>query len=129
VQVAEKEAGATKKRIQERAAYWYKQALPQLAGLEKDRVEKRVYGGGSIAGGGTPAASAIAGTAIGQGLEWLIRQQNSDGHWTFAPGQTQAASPTVPVAQPASPLFRCCAPEMPINKANAGMRSKGDWRS
>lgn len=26
----------------ERATYWYKQALPGLAGLEKDRVEKRV---------------------------------------------------------------------------------------
>ena len=34
--------GTTKKRLLERAAYWYGKALPGLTGLVKDRVEKRL---------------------------------------------------------------------------------------
>ena len=40
--LAQKETGATQKSLQCRAQYWYGQALPQLTGLMKDKVEKRV---------------------------------------------------------------------------------------
>ena len=40
--VAEKETVAAKKNLQARAGYWYKKALPELSGLVKDKVEKRL---------------------------------------------------------------------------------------
>ena len=40
--LAEKEEGAAQKNLQDRAGYWYKKALPGLAGLAKDKVEKRI---------------------------------------------------------------------------------------
>jgi len=40
--LAEKEKGITKTRLQERAAFWYQKALPGLSGLAKDKVEKRL---------------------------------------------------------------------------------------
>ena len=40
--LAEKEAGAAQKNLQVRACHWYKKALPELSGLAKDKVEKRV---------------------------------------------------------------------------------------
>ena len=39
---AQKNDETTKEMIQGRAAYWYRQALPRLTGLLKDRVEKRL---------------------------------------------------------------------------------------
>jgi hypothetical protein len=41
-ELAEKEDGLAKRRLQERAAYWYRKALPELTGLVKDRVKKRI---------------------------------------------------------------------------------------
>jgi len=41
--LAEKEKdAATKKRMQQRAGFWYKKALPKLTGLGKKKVEKRL---------------------------------------------------------------------------------------
>ena len=40
--VAEKEAGSVKSRLQQRATYWYQQALPDLSGLAKAKLEKRL---------------------------------------------------------------------------------------
>ena len=40
--LAEKQTGAAKKQMQGRAGQWYRQALPGLSGLMKDKVEKRV---------------------------------------------------------------------------------------
>ena len=40
--LAEKQDARAKKQIQARAGYWYRQALPQLQGLTKDKVEKRL---------------------------------------------------------------------------------------
>ena len=34
--------GIATRRIQQRAAYWYRRALPGLSGLTKDKVEKRL---------------------------------------------------------------------------------------
>ena len=42
-EVSEEEEGATRKQIQARAAYWYKQALPGMSGLKKDMVENRLW--------------------------------------------------------------------------------------
>ncbi len=39
---AEEEAGTSTERGQGRAAYWYERAAPQLSGLEKARIEKRI---------------------------------------------------------------------------------------
>ena len=39
---AEKEKGTTKQNLEGRARYWYEKALPELTGLMKDKVEKRV---------------------------------------------------------------------------------------
>ena len=41
-EVAEKESDATKRHPQRRATYWYRRALPWLAGLMKDRVQTRL---------------------------------------------------------------------------------------
>jgi len=46
--LAEKQEGMAKKQIQGRAAHWYKQALPGLSGLVKDKVEKRLTSVGPI---------------------------------------------------------------------------------
>lgn len=40
--VAESAKGVDKERYQQRAAYWYRQVLPQLTGLEKVKLEKRL---------------------------------------------------------------------------------------
>ncbi len=40
--LAEKQEGAAKKQMQARAGHWYRQALPGLSGLMKDRVMKRI---------------------------------------------------------------------------------------
>ena len=40
--LAEAQTGNSKKPVQARAAYWYRQALPKLSGLGKDKVEKRL---------------------------------------------------------------------------------------
>ena len=89
-----------------RAIYWYEQALPGLAGLEKDRVEKRIgeAGVGNVADDNTPAANALR-----KGLEWLISQQQSDGHWTFTTGPNPgnlANSPCCATAMALIPLLR-----------------------
>jgi formylglycine-generating enzyme required for sulfatase activity len=42
--LAEKMAGAQKSRMQERAAEFYRKALPELKGLDKVKVERRVEG-------------------------------------------------------------------------------------
>ncbi|MEI8375788.1 MAG: LamG domain-containing protein [Planctomycetota bacterium] len=42
---AEKQEGMAKKQIQARAGHWYQEALPGLAGLTKDKVEKRMTQG------------------------------------------------------------------------------------
>ena len=39
--LAEKQSGTAKRQLQARAVYWYRQALPGLTGLAKDKVEKR----------------------------------------------------------------------------------------
>ncbi|MGD0900814.1 MAG: hypothetical protein ABR915_23530 [Thermoguttaceae bacterium] len=39
---AETQAEATKEKARERAGYWYKRALPELSGLTKEKVEKRL---------------------------------------------------------------------------------------
>ena len=46
--LAEKEKGLTKQNLQRRAVFWYEEALPQLTGLAKDKVEKRVAGMGEV---------------------------------------------------------------------------------
>ena len=40
----------------------------------------------------TPAANALS-----EGLEWLIRQQQSDGHWTFTTGPNSGSLADSPV--------------------------------
>jgi hypothetical protein len=40
--LGEKEAGASKAGLKSRARHWYEQAQPQLTGLDKARVEKRL---------------------------------------------------------------------------------------
>ncbi len=40
--LAEKETGAAERRMRERADYWYQQALPNLTGLTKAKVKKRL---------------------------------------------------------------------------------------
>jgi len=40
--LAEREKGDTKRRLLERAAFWYKNALPRLTGLAKKKVEQRL---------------------------------------------------------------------------------------
>ena len=42
--LAETQEGRAKRQIQGRAAYWYRQALPGLSGLVKDKAEKRLAG-------------------------------------------------------------------------------------
>lgn len=78
--LAQKEMGGAKSRLEGRAAYWYRQALPGLTGLAKDRIQNRV---GSI----TQPAEHGEGTvreSIEAGLNWLAKQQARDGSWTFA---------------------------------------------
>ena len=40
--LAEGQTGAAKKNLQQRAGYWYEQALPELSGLTKTKIEKRL---------------------------------------------------------------------------------------
>ena len=40
--LAEKETGLTKQNLQRRAVFWYEEALPQLTGLAKAKVERRM---------------------------------------------------------------------------------------
>ncbi len=40
--LAETKDGIAKKQVQERAAFWYRKALPGLSGLVKDKAEKRL---------------------------------------------------------------------------------------
>jgi len=41
-ELAEKESGLVRENVRRRACYWYLQALPQLAGLNRVRLERRV---------------------------------------------------------------------------------------
>jgi hypothetical protein len=41
-QAAEKHEGAQRRNLQRRAAYWYRQAMPQLAGLKRKLAEDRI---------------------------------------------------------------------------------------
>ena len=41
--LAQQEQEMVKQRLQRRAAYWYERALPELAGLAKDKAEKRMH--------------------------------------------------------------------------------------
>jgi hypothetical protein len=58
-EAAEKGAGAAKARLQERATYWYEQALPGLTGLSKVAAEKRLEAARSAGGGGAPASGLL----------------------------------------------------------------------
>ncbi len=40
--VANVQEGMAKKQVEDRACYWYRQASPNLSGLTKDKVEKRI---------------------------------------------------------------------------------------
>jgi hypothetical protein len=103
--LAGKAMGRTKAALLARALYWYEQALPQLKGLAKARVEKRLQeavalapqgpalrpgglGGRSEAarerlvrdGGGTKESEA----AVSLGLQWLANHQAPDGRWSLS---------------------------------------------
>lgn len=55
--LAEKETGPVRSQIQQRAMYWYQQALPTLSGLAKAKLEKRIA---EVSPGARPAATASA---------------------------------------------------------------------
>jgi hypothetical protein len=103
--LAGKAMGRTKAQLLARAVYWYEQAVPQLKGLAKARVEKRLqevaalvpqgpvlkpggFGGRSEAarerllrdGGGTKESEA----AVALGLQWLANHQAPDGRWSLS---------------------------------------------
>jgi hypothetical protein len=56
--LAERQVGRSKKAVQKRAAYWYQSALPDLRGIAKDRVEKRLKATAQDEGGNLPTAGA-----------------------------------------------------------------------
>jgi hypothetical protein len=60
-EVAETQDGGLKRSFQGRAAYWYRQALPGLSGLTKDKAERRTRGRESV----LPAATEINGLRLG----------------------------------------------------------------
>jgi hypothetical protein len=105
----------------DRANFWYAQALPELEGLEQDRVAKRVALSHNRIGlakdidkppeSTAPRKSddAPAENALRKGLEWLISHQESDGHWTFTTGPnpgTLGSSPGCATAMALIPLLR-----------------------
>ena len=62
--LSEKEDGVIQERLRERGAYWYRQALPGLTGMAKDKVSKRlqkvsVQAGSSQAGLNTPRTESL----------------------------------------------------------------------
>jgi len=77
---SEEESGAAKKRLSERATYWYRKSLVSLSGLARDRVQKRLDS--------APQAEEQGNQQIRQsieaGLNWLAQKQSGDGSWTFA---------------------------------------------
>jgi hypothetical protein len=109
--LASKATGRTKAQMQARAVHWYEQAAPELKGLAKARVDKRIQeaaalvrraavltpgslGGRSGAareellrqGGGNRESEA----AVAAGLTWLVQHQALDGHWSLDAFHTHA---------------------------------------
>jgi hypothetical protein len=103
--LAGKAMGRAKAPMLARAVYWYEQAVPQLKGLAKARVEKRLQEAVAIApqgpalkpgglggrgeaarerllreGGGTKESEA----AVALGLQWLASHQAPDGRWSLS---------------------------------------------
>jgi hypothetical protein len=64
--LGEKYSDLVKTRMRERAGYWYRQAYPNLTGLDKTQAEKRLEEIGLKAS--TLATSASAGTKLERGL-------------------------------------------------------------
>lgn len=56
-ELGEKQSGLAKARVRGRAAHWYQQAVGELAGLQRTRVEKRLALVGPDAAGGASAAA------------------------------------------------------------------------
>jgi hypothetical protein len=102
--LAGKATGRTKAQLQTRAVHWYEQAAPELKGLAKARVEKRlqeatalvpraaVLAPGSLAGRSGPAREEMlrqgggnreSEAAVAAGLTWLVQHQAPDGHWSL----------------------------------------------
>jgi hypothetical protein len=101
---AGKATGRAKTQMQVRAIYWYEQAAPELKGLVKARVDKRLQEATALAlprtvltpggltgrsgpareqllreGGGTKESEA----AVAAGLRWLVQHQAPNGHWSL----------------------------------------------
>jgi hypothetical protein len=75
-QFAESSEAATKNRIRARAHSWYCKAITTLTGLEKIRAQQRIEE--------FELTQYDLDAAIASGLNWLARQQEKDGRWTFA---------------------------------------------
>jgi hypothetical protein len=88
---AEASEGLAKKQFQLRAAYWYRQAVPGLTGLVRDKVERRVNEVGldcpsrpePSAAASVPNAAGTAQDAVMVGLAWLAQKQRKDGGWSL----------------------------------------------
>ena len=73
--LAEKQEALAKKHIQAWAAYWYRQALPGLTGLRKDRVEKRLAQSSDIEEPTTMPLTAQQAAAERQVAEWVLAKK------------------------------------------------------
>jgi len=88
-ELAGKEEGRAKKSMGVRAAFWYKRALPQLSGLTKGKVEKRLEELASATAGLAPGdenSSELAGTIVGHfqvGMFQRKTKQRQTVFWEF----------------------------------------------
>jgi hypothetical protein len=84
--VADTLGGTEKKEIQARAAFWYKQAMPGLTGLDKDKIEKKIAGSADLHAKLTMSAYVFACSDDQSTLylngKPLLRANGSEGGWT-----------------------------------------------
>jgi hypothetical protein len=81
---------ATKGRVLGRAVFWYKRAMPQLTGLEKDKVEKRLQESAATAivpdSQSAPQVKAAAGPCVGHFTVTMLPSKGAERQntaWEF----------------------------------------------